>query len=257
MAKPVVLDLDGVVWLADTPIPGAADAVARLRSAGHRVLFASNNSSLVGAEVEAKLARFGIDASGDVVTSAEAAASLVKPGERVLICGGPGLTEAVEGRGAEPLPGDRDPADPPDAVVVGFHREFDWDRMRIASSAVRDGARFIASNADATYPTDAGLVPGAGSILAGVATASGSEAMVAGKPHQPMADVIRARLGDTGWVVGDRPDTDGALAERLGYPWALVLTGVTSRHALPVEPTPALVAESLASLAGDQVGLLE
>src|SRR3954471_3713369 len=91
----VVLDLDGVVWLADRPIAGAADAVARLRAGGHRVVFVSNNSFAPVAAVEHKLEGFGIAAAGDVVTSALAAASLVRNGERVLLCAGPGAAEAL------------------------------------------------------------------------------------------------------------------------------------------------------------------
>jgi len=97
---PFALDLDGVVWLGDEPIPGAADAVARLRAAGEAVVFCTNNSNQPVAEVEAKLARQGIAPEGGVVTSAMAAAALIRPGERVLICAGPGAVEAVGARGA-------------------------------------------------------------------------------------------------------------------------------------------------------------
>ena len=89
------LDLDGVVWLGDEPIAGSAAAIARLRAAGHRVLFVTNNSSVVVSDVEAKLARMGIPAVGDVVTSAVVAADLVQPGEVALVCAGPGVTEAL------------------------------------------------------------------------------------------------------------------------------------------------------------------
>ena len=92
---PWVLDLDGVVWLADTPIPGAAAAVERLRATGDRVVFVTNNSNGTVATVEAKLEAHGIPAAGDVVTSATVAATLVEPGTRVLVCGGDGVREAV------------------------------------------------------------------------------------------------------------------------------------------------------------------
>jgi glycerol-1-phosphatase len=95
-----LLDLDGVVWLADRPIDGAADAIGRLRKAGERVVFATNNSWARLADQESKLERMGIPAAGDVVTSAMAAANLVTAGERVLVAGGPGVVEAVDRRGA-------------------------------------------------------------------------------------------------------------------------------------------------------------
>jgi 4-nitrophenyl phosphatase len=232
-----------VIWLADEPIAGAADAVARLRGAGERVTFVTNNSSETLAVQEAKLARFGVEAEGEVFTSAMAAATLVVPGERVLVCAGPGVTEAVESRGAEPV---RDGT--ADVVIVGFHRDFDYDRLRAASSAVRGGARLIATNDDPTYPTPDGPIPGGGSLAAAVSYASGVSATIAGKPHLPMVDLVKAAVGTEGTVVGDRPDTDGLFARALSFRFALVLTGVTSAEDLPVEPAPDLVAASLAEL---------
>jgi HAD superfamily hydrolase (TIGR01450 family) len=238
-----VLDLDGVIWLADQPLPGAAEAVARLRAAGERVLFVTNNSFAPVGDQEAKLERFGIPAQGDVVTSAMAGATLVEPGERVLVCGGPGIVEAVSARGAEPVrDGDAD------VVAVGFHRDFDYERLRVAMQAIRRGARLVATNDDATYPTPDGPIPGGGSIVAAVAYASGVTPTVAGKPYRPMAELVRALVGDAGTVVGDRPDTDGAFAVTLGYRFALVLSGVTSKDDLPVTPSPDVVADSLAAL---------
>ncbi|HKY64799.1 MAG TPA: HAD-IIA family hydrolase [Acidimicrobiales bacterium] len=238
-----VLDLDGVVWLADQPIAGAADAVARLRDRGERVLFATNNSAALLGDQEAKLERLGIPARGDVISSAVAAAGLVEPGERALVCGGPGVAEALTARGAEPVrDGDAD------AVLVGFHRDFDYERLRIAARAVQRGARLIATNDDATYPTPEGPIPGGGALAAAVAYATGVRPVVAGKPHEAMALLVRAVGGDDGTVVGDRPETDGAFARALGYRFALVLTGVTAADDLPVDPEPDVVAPSLAAL---------
>jgi 4-nitrophenyl phosphatase len=240
-----VLDLDGVVWLAETPIAGAADAVRRLQAGGGAVVFVTNNSNPVEAEYEAKLARHDIDAHGAIITSAMAAATLIAPGERVLVCGGPGVREALERRGAVLVDDGQ-----PDVVVVGFHREFDYEGMRIAATAVRGGARLVATNDDATYPTPDGLIPGAGAILAGIERASGVHAVVAGKPYAPMVETTRARVGDgDGIVVGDRPDTDGRLARALGYRFGLVLTGVvTADEVAAVDPEPDEVAPDLAAL---------
>lgn len=236
------LDLDGVVWLGEAPIAGATEAVARLRAVGEDVVFCTNNSSQTVATVEAKLAAQGIDAAGGVVTSAMAAATLVEPGERVVVCGGAGVVEAIEQRGA--VPAGEGPAD---AVIVGLHLDFDYSRLRAAATAIRGGARFLATNDDATYPTPDGPIPGGGAIVAAVATASGVAPVVAGKPHTPMAELIRARVGPTGTMVGDRPETDGRFAAALGYRFALVLSGVTV-DAFGVAPEPELIAADLRAL---------
>lgn len=244
-----VLDLDGVVWLADQPIAGAADAVAELRRRGEAVAFVTNNSAVPRAAVEAKLRRFGIEPGDGVITSAMAAATLLEPGETALVCGGAGIVEELEASGVTAVrDGDAD------AVVVGFHRDFDYERMRVASGAVRNGARLIATNDDATYPTPAGPIPGGGSILASIVTASGATPVVAGKPYGPMVELLRARVGTDGVGVGDRPDTDGRFARALGFRWALVLSGVTSAGDLPVEPAPDLVAADLATLVAQEAG---
>jgi glycerol 3-phosphatase-2 len=253
-APVVCCDLDGVLWLGDEPIPGAAEGVRQLEDAGLRVGYLSNNSSHTVAEVVEKLRRCGVETTADrVLTSALAAADLLSgtlpAGARVLACAGPGVVEALHAAGFEVVR-----ESPAAAVVVGFHRDFDFDALDRASQAVRDGARLVATNLDATYPIPGGLLPGAGSIVAAVATASGREPEVAGKPAPPAADMVRHRLGHHGVVVGDRPSTDGAIAAVLGWPFALVLSGVTAAVAPPggeaiPDPAPPFVAADLAALA--------
>ena len=248
----VVLDLDGVLWLGDEPLPGAAEAVARFRAAGLEVGFMTNNSSLpVGQYVE-KLARFGVEADpSEVLTSALATADLLAadlaPGSKVLACSGPGVVEALEARGFEVVD-----AGPAEAVVVGWHRTFDFDRLDRASSAIRAGARFVATNLDATYPAPDGLLPGNGSIVAAVATAAGRQPEVAGKPEPPTVALVRARFGERGIVAGDRPSTDGALAAALGWPFALVVSAATLDSDERADHDAAFVGPSLAALA-DQI----
>ena len=263
-----ILDLDGVVWLGAAPIPGAVDAVRRLRDAGERVLFLTNNSSAPIGDYVAKLVGLGIPAdAGDVLTSAQAAARLLEPGMTALVCAGPGVDEALRARGVATV---RDGT--ADAVVVGWHTDFDYARLTAAFRAVHAGARLIGTNDDATYPTPDGLLPGGGSILAAVATAAGVAPEIAGKPHAPMAALVRERLAlDRAQVegtqldgtqlggtqldgtarcilVGDRVSTDGLMAARLDVPFALVLTGVTTAADLPVTPEPAYVVDDLSTL---------
>jgi len=244
-----ILDLDGVVWLADDALPGAADAVARLRRAGERVLFVTNNSAFRVRDQEAKLAGLGIPAAGDVLTSAVAAATLLDPGRRALVLGGAGIVEALEGRGVDLV--DDGPAD---AVVAGFTRAFDYERLRVAAGVARAGARLIGTNDDATYPTPDGPIPGGGALLAAVSVAAGVRPEVAGKPHVPMVALARATAGDgVLTVVGDRPSTDGAFAGALGARFALVLSGVTAATDLPVDPRPDVVAADLAALVSSEL----
>jgi HAD superfamily hydrolase (TIGR01450 family) len=275
-----ILDLDGVVWLGAEPIPGAVDAVLRLRAAGERVLFLTNNSSAPIGDYVAKLVGLGIPAdAGDLLTSAQAAARMLEPGTTALVCGGPGVDEALRARGVATVRDGR-----ADAVVVGWHTDFDYARLTAAFRAVNAGARLIGTNDDATYPTADGLLPGGGSILASVETAAGIVAEIAGKPHAPMAALVQERLALDGTqaldsterldsteqldsseqldsteqfdsteqpdtvhsiLVGDRMSTDGLMAARLHLPFALVLSGVTTAADLPVTPAPAFVADDL------------
>jgi 4-nitrophenyl phosphatase len=246
-----ILDLDGVLWRGDVPIAGSAAAVAELRRRGEDVRFLTNNSSMTVGAYAAKLRAAAVPADADqLVTSAQAAATLVEPGETVLVCGGPGVVEAMEARGARVVREGR-----ADVVVVGWHRDFDFDRMAAANAAIRGGARFVATNTDATFPAPEGLLPGNGAIVASVRVASGVEPVVAGKPHEPMAALVRDRLGAAALaastLVGDRPDTDGLMARRLGVRFALVLTGVVTEADLPgLDPHPDVVAPDLAALVG-------
>jgi 4-nitrophenyl phosphatase len=115
------------------------------------------------------------------------------------------------------------------------------------------GARLIGTNDDPTYPTPDGPIPGGGSLLAAVAVAGGAEAVVAGKPHQPVAELIEERFGYVDTLVGDRPSTDGKLAQRLGARFILVFSGVTAEDDLPVDPEPDQTAPDLASVVDDNV----
>ena len=234
--------------MGGTPVPRAAEAVGRLQQSDAPVVFVTNMSALTVADQEAKLADCGIDATGSVITSATAAAQLIHPGERVLVVGGPGIDEAVELAGAEVCS-----SGPADAVIVGMDPSFNYDTLSRAMRAVRGGARLIGTNHDPSYPTERGLEPGGGSLLAAVATAAETVPAMAGKPNQPIVDCVRSRIGDAGVVVGDRPDSDGLFAEVLGYDFALVLTGVTGPDDLPVSPEPQHCASDLAALV-DQMG---
>lgn len=251
-SPPVVLcDLDGVVWRGPVPIRGAAEGIAELRARGVRVGFVTNNSGATIDQYVARLRAAGVDATAaEVVSSATAAAALLggelARGATVLACAGPGVREALEQGGFRVVD-----APPADAVVVGWHRDFDFDRLAVAADAVRAGARFVATNLDPTYPVPDGLLPGNGALVAAVSTAARRAPVVAGKPEAPTVALVRQRFGDRGVVVGDRPSTDGALASALGWPFALVLSGVAgSAGEEPIpDPPPRFVAADLGALA--------
>jgi len=243
-----VIDLDGVMWLDGVAVAGAAAAVERLRAAGRSVTFATNFSYAPVAVTEQRLRRIGVEAAGAVVTSAIAAATLVSVGERVLVCGGPGIVEAVTERGARVVEGGAD------VVVVGYDPDFDYGRLAAASGEVIRGARLIGTNDDPTLPTPDGPMPGGGSLLAAVAYASGRTPLVAGKPHPPMADLVRGRVGSTGVVVGDRCDTDGGFAETLGFAFGLVLSGSTKVPPTDDAVSISVVAADLAELVDAVLG---
>lgn len=232
-----------MLWVGERPVPGSAEAVERLRAAGERVVFFTNNSNNPVPAYMEKLQRMGIAATpDDLITSAQAAASMLDGTSSALVCAGPGVTEALEQRGIRTV---REGT--ADAVVVGWHKDFDYGRLTAATTAVLQGARLVGTNDDATYPTEDGPIPGGGSLLAAVACASGATPEVAGKPNEPMAALVRERAGDVEVMVGDRPSTDGLLARRLGARFVLVLTGVTGEGDLPVEPEPDEVAPDLAA----------
>jgi glycerol-1-phosphatase len=239
-----VIDLDGVIWLTGEPLGDVGGAVAELRAAGVRALFATNNSAPTRAELHARLANCGITTSdADLLTSADVAAEMLPVGSTALVVADDGVREALTKRGVTIVA-----AGPADAVVVGWTRAFTFDSIDQAARAVRAGARLVGTNEDPTHPTPHGLSPGCGALLAAVATASETKPEVAGKPHIPTADAVKARASDLSLMVGDRPSTDGALATQLAIPFALVLSGVTSKDEVPTDPAPDHVAEDFAAL---------
>ena len=238
-APTIVLDLDGVVWLAGEALPGSPQAVERLRSSGRRVLFVTNNSSPTLGQMVSRLGRIGIEADeADIITAAVAAASVLVPDSSAHVIGDRGVHEAVERAGV------RATVEHPDAVVVGWERSFTFDGIAQAATNIRQGARFIATNDDPTHPTPEGLLPGTGALVAAIATASETAPLIAGKPGRPMIDLIAQRASTIEMCIGDRPSTDGALSAALGVPFGLVRSAATP---LSTDPTN-LEAESLLAL---------
>jgi HAD superfamily hydrolase (TIGR01450 family) len=240
----VVVDLDGVVWLAGEPLRGAGEGVRLLRAAGFAVIFATNNSSPTIAALVARLERAGIKAAPEsIVTSAQAAALAVEPGTTAMVIGEEGLVEATKARG---LVADAKPA----SVLVGWQRQFDFSTVADAATAVRDGALLVATNDDPTHPTPEGLLPGTGALVAAIATASEQPPLIAGKPGALMAALVEARATGIALVIGDRPSTDGAFARRLGSPFGLVQSEATPEDTGRVDVTGASLLEVVTAFVG-------
>ena len=148
-----------MIWLAEEPIPGSADAVARLRQAGSRRGVRHQQCVPTVAELQERLADGGDrrPRPDELVTSAQAAASMLEPGSTAVVCADGGVLEALSARGVTVVA-----EGPADAVVVGWTRRFDFDLLATAATAVRLGARFIGTNEDPTHPTPRTPAPGIG-----------------------------------------------------------------------------------------------
>lgn len=262
-----VIDLDGVCYVDGALFPGVPEALEKIRVSSKKLLFVTNNSYRTPDQFASYLTAGPFRADPKtIITSSLSAARLVtgmlaegaRGRPRAVAAGGDGLFQALRSAGIEAVEPEEWPnGAPPEAVVVGIDRRFDYRRLSTLARFVREGAVFVATNTDATYPTAEGLVPGAGSIVAAVEVASSTKAIVAGKPHAPMVELTSEALGDArALVVGDRPDTDLAFAHALGADSALVLSGVGKlSEGLSYSYPPRFVAQSLSELVTDPVEL--
>ena len=250
----VLLDLDGVVYIGPAAVPGAAPALERVRAAGVRTAFVTNNASRTPEVVAEHLRELGVEAGpDDVVNSAQAASALLArrlpPGSAVLVVGGEGLYRALEAVGLKPVASvDENPL----AVVQGFSPDVNWRLLAEGTRAVRSGLPWIATNTDLTVPTPYGPAPGNGTLVAALVSATGIQPEVAGKPQPTLFHEAAERYGARRpLVVGDRLDTDLEGARAAGMDGLVVLTGV---HRVPdllaAEPQrrPHLIARDLNGL---------
>jgi glycerol-1-phosphatase len=233
----LLIDLDGTVFRGRQPTEGAVQSLDEVNC---RKLFVTNNASRSADEVAAHLRELGFTATAaDVVTSAQSAAHLLagqlSPDSRVLIVGTEALANEIAAVGLRPV---RRYDDDPVAVVQGLSTTIGWPDLAEAALAIRAGALWVAANVDPTLPTERGLVPGNGSLVAALRTATGAEPKVAGKPSPSLLTDAVAR-GDfrAPLVIGDRLDTDIEGANAAGLPSLMVLTGVnTARDAVYAQP---------------------
>jgi haloacid dehalogenase superfamily, subfamily IA, variant 3 with third motif having DD or ED len=229
--RAVLFDMDGVLYRGQTPLPGVADVFSFL--AEHNIAFAciTNNASMTPQQYEAKLAKMGIElAAQRVITSALATARYLRdhypPGTRIFVVGMQGLREALFSDGYFV-----EDEQSPELVVQGADFTLTYERLKQATLHIRRGARFVSTNPDRTFPSEEGLIPGAGAIAAALSAATDVTPLVIGKPAPTMFLIGAALLGadpQQTLVVGDRLDTDIAGANAAGMPSVLVLTGVST-----------------------------
>jgi glycerol 3-phosphatase-2 len=257
----VILDLDGVVYLVDRPIPAAVATITRLHADGPPIAFATNNASRSAEQVAQLLTGMGVPARPDeVLTSAAATAALLAErfpsGSPVLVVGADALRAEVRAAGLRPV---SEAADDPVAVAQGYGPQVGWSDLAEAAVAVRQGALWVATNADRTLPSARGPLPGNGALVAALRTAlDRAPDVVVGKPDPALfATAARRANAARPLVVGDRLDTDIEGAVRAGLDSMLVLSGVSTPAELLAAPPhrrPTYVASDLSGLLDDVDG---
>ena len=249
----VILDLDGCVWVGEETTPGAAEAVAELRSGGKRVMFLTNDARRSPEEYVRKLWSLGVQASlEEMVTVGAAIQYLLASRERATayVIGSSALFRHVSDAGHRIVNGTNQ-ATQAELVVVAGHDEFDYLELRDATQAVLAGAELIAANRDPTFPREDGMWPGTGALVAALEYATGARARTVGKPGTEIFQAALDRLGDGRvLVVGDRLDADLAGAAAAGLDGAIVLTGAASRQDAESarDPAPVAIAADLHTL---------
>jgi len=258
LVKGVVLDMDGVLWKDTAPIGDLAASFGRMHASGLKVMLATNNGTMTVDQYLKKLASFGVHLDGSqIITSANALAAIlskVYPNRgTVYVVGEEGVVAALCEAGFSAIT-DPDDETPAVAVAAGLDRYLSYGKLRRAMFNIRAGASFYGTNPDPTFPTPLGPVPGAGSVLSAIQTASATNPIVIGKPSPYMFSLCAERMQlamKEILVVGDRLETDIAGAQAVGARTALVLSGISARtQADQWVPKPDLVARDLTELVG-------
>lgn len=253
-ATGLIIDMDGVLWRGGKPLPGLAAFFQALRQRSIRFILATNNATQTAQRVQAKLEEFGVQVEADevltcAVGTARYLAELVPPGSPVYAIGEAALKDALAEAGFDV----RESSEGVAAVVVGMDFSLEYARLAEAAYALNEGAVFLGTNPDRSFPTERGEAPGNGALLAALEAATGRTPQIYGKPEPHMfQDCLRLmdQPADTTLAVGDRLDTDILGGANAGLQTALVLTGVTQRVDLEAsEIQPSWVFKDLTELA--------
>jgi len=247
-----LMDMDGVLVHEEHIIPGADEFLAELQEAGTPFIVLTNNSIRTPRDLRARLLRSGLDIpEKSIWTSALATATFLKnqrPGGSAYVVGESGLTTALHEIGYVLTDND------PDYVVLGETRTYSFEAITTAIRLVERGARFIATNPDATGPSREGSLPATGSVAALITRATGREPYYVGKPNPLMMRSALRAIGahsENTLMIGDRMDTDVVSGLEAGLQTILVLTGISTRQTVETFPyRPTLVLDSVADLVG-------
>jgi 4-nitrophenyl phosphatase len=254
--RAALFDMDGVVYVGKRPLPGVQDMFDYLDASGRRWLCITNNASMTSQQFSDKLAAMNIRVATErILSSSEATALWLAeqveagwPQGKVIVMGMDGLRSALEAKGFELT---KEPFEATYAVS-GANFELTYNDLADTALAIRNGARFIGTNGDLTFPTERGHIPGAGSVLALFTAATGVQPIIIGKPNPPMYQIALHRLHVTAeetMMVGDRYDTDIAGAIALGMKTVGMLTGIDTRDHFEAQPQPPhLIAQDLTTL---------
>jgi HAD superfamily hydrolase (TIGR01450 family) len=224
----LICDLDGVLWTRKSVLRGAREGIQLLNDSKINVIFVTNNSFVPLSELEERIYGLGFEGNCRIVTSPMVAADLLPAESKVFPLAGAGTLVALENMGHRLC----DLADQPEYVVVGLRTDFDYQMLTSVSTLVRNGAKLIGTNDDPAYPTEKGLLPGGGAILAAIATASETAPTVCGKPHPPMVSYIKKEFNflPINYVIGDRIDHDGEFAFQLGARFINVISDASKSN---------------------------
>lgn len=228
--RAVISDMDGVLWRGNQPMPGLGEFFAFLRRRNLSLILATNNATRTPAQYAAKLAEFGVQVSeAEVLTSGDVVAdylmTVAQPGTHVFVVGEPALAESIRARGF--VVSD----DATEIVVAALDRHLTYAKLAHATRLIRNGARFIGTNPDKTWPNETEITPGAGAVLAFLEAATDVKPFIVAKPEPVIFQQALARMGcqpEETVMIGDRLETDILGGQRVGMQTILVLSGVST-----------------------------
>ena len=252
--KGLIIDMDGVLWRDSEPLGDLQAIFDRIVDLDYKFILATNNPTRTVGEYQKKLAGFNVEIELDqIINSAQATGIYLQEhypkGVKVFVVGEAGLKTTLESYGVDVCDGDETGIE---AVVASLDTQLTYEKLKRASLLIQSGCEFIGTNADKTFPTPEGLIPGGGTVVGALEIASGQSAKILGKPEPYLYEMAMKRLAlapEETLAIGDRLESDIAGAQAAGIHSALVLTGVsTLTQAHNYNPPPEIIAKSLTEL---------